>query len=127
MPPARADGRLSLEEIRTDVRQTFTQWGFPDALQPDRDSGVVGPPPQWVPSAFTLWLGGLGIEHPLIAPGRPMENGTVERFHRTWDGLVFLPKPRESSPSGKRAPPRGSLGPRHSFLPEPKAVMVSLP
>jgi len=89
--PAGAGGRLSLEEIRTDLRQTFPRWGFPDALQTDHDTVVVGHPHQLFPSPFTLWLVGLGIEHHLITPGRPRENGTVERFHRTWDGLVLSP------------------------------------
>lgn len=75
--------------------------GQPTVVQTDRGScfvGTDGGQTRAVPSRFTMWLWGLGIEHRLIPPGKPQRNGVVERFQgameHTWraepDGLQDL-------------------------------------
>lgn len=75
--------KVSQAEARTDCRQTFAHWGLPDVLQTDRDKVLVASGEYPFPSWFTLWLVGLGIEHRLIQ--RVIQNGSVERSHRTFD------------------------------------------
>lgn len=75
--------KVSQAEARNDCRQTFAQWGLPDVLQTDRDKVLVTSGEYPFPSWFTLWLVGLGIEHRLIQ--RVIQNGSVERSHRTFD------------------------------------------
>lgn len=75
--------KVSLAEARDDCRHTFTVWGLPDAIQTDHDKVLVGTGEYPFPSLFTLWLIGLGVQHHLIA--RVIQNGSVERSHRTFD------------------------------------------
>ena len=75
--------KVSQEEARDDCRQTFAVWGLPDVIQTDRDKVLVTTGEYPFPSYFTLWLVGLGITHRLIQ--RVIQNGCVERAHRTFD------------------------------------------
>jgi hypothetical protein len=75
--------KVSQQEAREDCRQTFTVWGLPDVIQTDRDKVLVTTGEYPFPSNFTLWLVGLGITHRLIQ--RVIQNGCVERTHRTFD------------------------------------------
>jgi len=76
---------VNCERIQAMCRQAFTQWGLPDRIQTDRgpvffDNKNDDP----FPRRITLWWVGLGIQHELIDPGEPHQNGTVERWHQTW-------------------------------------------
>lgn len=75
--------KVSQAEARQDCRQTFARWGLPDVVQTDRDKVLTATGEYPFPSWFTLWLIGLGIEHRLIR--RVIQNGSVERSHRTFD------------------------------------------
>lgn len=75
--------KVSQQEARDDCRQTFAAWGMPDVIQTDRDKILVTTGEYPFPSLFTLWLVGLGITHRLIQ--RVIQNGCVERAHRTFD------------------------------------------
>ena len=75
--------KVSQQEAREDCRQTFAVWGLPDVIQTDRDKVLVTTGEYPFPSDFTLWLVGLGIHHRLIR--RVIENGCIERGHRTFD------------------------------------------
>jgi hypothetical protein len=75
--------KVSQAEARQDCRHTFARWGLPDVLQTDRDKVLTATGEYPFPSWFTLWLVGLGIEHRLIQ--RVIQNGSVERSHRTVD------------------------------------------
>lgn len=82
--PARQEGRyckVSLEQYRQALRCSFERWGLPDRIQTDRERILVPEGNYPYPSAFTLWLVGLGIEHEFIR--RVIQNGCVERSHRT--------------------------------------------
>lgn len=43
------------------------------------------------PSRFELFCAGLGIQVQQIRPGRPTDNGAVERLHQTLDGFLLGP------------------------------------
>jgi hypothetical protein len=81
--PAERNQRVSLAQTRDDCRATFEQWGLPDVLQTDHDQLLVSSGNYPFPSDFSLWLTALGIHHYLIA--RVIQNGSVERSHRTCD------------------------------------------
>ncbi|MCE9572469.1 MAG: integrase core domain-containing protein [Deltaproteobacteria bacterium] len=42
-------------------------------------------------TALSVWWQKLGIRHDRITPGKPQENGRLERFHRTLAELVATP------------------------------------
>lgn len=73
--------KVSLEQYRQALRWSFERWGLPDRIRTDRERILVPEGNYPYPSVFTLWLVGLGIEHELIR--RVIENGSVERSHRT--------------------------------------------
>lgn len=79
----RWSSKVSQAEARDDCRQTFERWGLPDVLQTDWDKVLVTTGDYPFPSLFTLWLVGLGVDHHLIQ--RVTQNGSVERYHRTFD------------------------------------------
>jgi hypothetical protein len=87
--PAHRNGRqcrLSWPQMRQSLRQAFTKWGLPHRIRTDRDQVIVTKGNYPFPMPFTLWLVGLGIEHEIIR--RVIENGSVERSHRTWEGRL---------------------------------------
>jgi hypothetical protein len=87
--PAQQNGRLcrvSWPQMRQSLRQAFHKWGMPQRIRTDRDQVIVSRGNYPFPLLFTLWLVGLGIEHELIR--RVIENGSVERAHRTWEGRL---------------------------------------
>lgn len=78
--------RVSWPQMQQALRQAFTKWGLPQRIRTDRDQVIVSRGDYPCPMPFTLGLVGLGIEHELIR--RMIENGSVERSHRTWEGRL---------------------------------------
>lgn len=68
----------------------FQEFGTPEAVRSDN-----GPPFATVGaaglSALSVWWRKLGIRHDRIAPGKPQQNGRLERFHRTLAELATSP------------------------------------
>lgn len=64
------------------MERAFRDYGLPEAIRSDN-----GPPFAMASStglsALSVWWIKLGIRHERITPGRPQENGRLERFHRT--------------------------------------------
>lgn len=76
--------RPSFEQVRSVLRTCFARWSaLPDQVQTDGEPALIGKPQDTFPSLFTLWLKGLSIDHLVIRPGKPTDNGAVERCHRT--------------------------------------------
>ena len=76
--------KLHVAELRQILRAAFSEWHtLPDALQTDNELNLVGQMDDPFPGVLTLWLVGLGVSHRCIRPGRPTEQGAVERQHRT--------------------------------------------
>jgi hypothetical protein len=79
--PWSAFGQVPVADIRTSMRQQFRIWGLPKAVRVD--NGV--PWGNWndLPTAFALWLIGLGIEIYWNDPCRPQQNPKIERSQGT--------------------------------------------
>jgi hypothetical protein len=73
--------KVSQGQYRQALRQCFEHWGLPERIRTDRERVLVADKDYPYPGKITLWLVGLGIEHELIR--RVIENGSVERAHRT--------------------------------------------
>lgn len=75
--------RVPLVDVQATLRACFTEWGtLPEEIQTDGEPILVATAGE-LPTEFTLWLAGLGVVHRRITPGKPTENGSVERGHRT--------------------------------------------
>ena len=85
--------KLSLSEIQADLRQVFSTFGLPAAIQTDREHVYGQPPNEAFPTTFTLWLVGLGIRHHFSRAHQPTDQPQVERGHRTWHDWLAAPAP----------------------------------
>lgn len=85
--------KLTLSEIRADLRHVFTGFGLPVGIQTDRERVYGHPPTEAFPTLFTLWLVGLGIEHHFTRPGRATDQAHIEREHRTLFDWLEEPRP----------------------------------
>ena len=65
--------------VRAWLRQAFARWGLPERLRVD--NGWPWGNHNDLPTALALWLLGLGVDLIWNRPGRPQENGKVERHH----------------------------------------------
>ncbi len=79
----RDTSRVPLLDVQATLRACFTEWRtLPEEIQTDGET-ILAATAVELPTLFTLWLAGLGVGHRRITPGRPTENGSVERGHRT--------------------------------------------
>ncbi len=85
--------KLNLREIQGDLRQVFSIFGLPHAIQTDRESVYGAPPEEQFPTLFTLWLVGLGIEHQFKRQNQVTDQAHVERGHRTLFDWIEMPQP----------------------------------
>jgi hypothetical protein len=71
--------QVPLEQVQGQFRQWFGQWGLPEEVRLDNGSPWGG----WydLPTAFALWLIGLGLKVYFNPAGRPQANGVIERFN----------------------------------------------
>lgn len=90
--PTQPRRKVQMEEARAFVRACLANWNtLPEEIQTDGDGALVAPAAQHaLPSRFTLWLKGLGIDHSVIRHGRPTDNAEVERCHRTLNEYVLV-------------------------------------
>jgi transposase len=73
------------------LRRHRARWGRPQRIQVDHAPIFLGRPQRQFPSRFELFCAGLGIGVVPIRPGRPTDNGAVERLHFTLDAVVLGP------------------------------------
>ena len=79
-----APAHVCLADVQKTLRTGFLRWRtLPKIIQTDNEALFVRQTDDPLPSLFTLWLVGLGIDHQRIQPGCPTQNGAVERSHRT--------------------------------------------
>jgi putative transposase len=69
-----ADFGISGEYVTRLLDEAARFRGYPQAIRTDNG-------PEFVSRAFLGWLQSHGIEHILIQPGRPMQNGYIESFN----------------------------------------------
>jgi hypothetical protein len=66
-------------QVQGQFRQWFGQWGLPEEVRLDNGCPWGG----WydLPTAFAMWLLGLGLKVHFNPAGRPQDNGVIERFN----------------------------------------------
>jgi putative transposase len=72
------DGR----EVRRILESAFEEFGLPAAIRSDGGPPFASTGPARL-TELSVWLLRLGIRIEIIAPGKPQQNGRLERFHRT--------------------------------------------
>jgi hypothetical protein len=66
-------------EVQGQFRRWFERWGLPEQVRLDNGWPWGG----WfdLPTAFALWLMGLGLKAHFNPPSTPQDNGVIERFN----------------------------------------------
>jgi putative transposase len=86
--------------VKKALKEAFKEYGLPEAIRSDN-----GPP--FASPSFTgltelaVWLIELGIRLDRIQPGKPQQNGRLERFHRTVKEGCITP-PAASMPAQQK-------------------------
>jgi hypothetical protein len=75
--PVRRWAEVTPAQVQAELRGAFARWGLPRRLQVDNGYpwGATG----GLLTALALWVIGSGVGVDFISPGRPQENGSVER------------------------------------------------
>jgi len=74
--------RPDATQVRRAFERIFEEFGLPDAIRTDNGPPFATPSTGGL-SRLSAWWMKLGIRHERIAPGRPDQNGRLERMHRT--------------------------------------------
>jgi transposase InsO family protein len=77
-----AAGGVSGTEAKPVLERAFREYGLPEAIRSDNGPPFASASATGL-SALSVWWIKLGIQPERITPGRPQENGRLERFHRT--------------------------------------------
>lgn len=72
------DGR----QVRRVLESAFLEFGLPAALRSDGGPPFASTGPARL-TELSVWLLRLGVRIEIIAPGKPQQNGRLERLHRT--------------------------------------------
>jgi putative transposase len=59
------------------LERVFSIYGIPKSIRTDNG-------PEFISKRFKAWLNSKSIEHIRIQPGKPAQNGIIERFNRTY-------------------------------------------
>lgn len=87
--------KVTLAEVQETLRTAFSTWGLPLEVQTDHEVVYTGSPANDFPSAFTLWLVGLGLQHMPSRDRRPTDQAQVERNHRTLGDMGWKDEPSD--------------------------------
>jgi transposase InsO family protein len=91
------DGR----QVRRILDSAFLEFGLPLAIRSDGGPPFASTGPARL-TELSVWLLQLGIRIEIIAPGKPQQNGRLERLHRTLKTEVASPA-RENCRAQQRA------------------------
>ena len=86
--------KVTWREVQEALRIAFQEWGLPERIQTDKEFVFEGHPADLYPSDFQQWLAGLGIQFERTRPGRPQDQGRVERGHRTLSDFTYSQEDR---------------------------------
>lgn len=75
-------GGTSAKLARPVIERAFQTFGLPEVIRSDNGPPFASASPTGL-SALSVWWIKLGIRHERITPGRPQENGRLERLHLT--------------------------------------------
>lgn len=70
------------DRVRPILDSAFQEFGVPVAIRSDGGPPFASTGPALL-TKLSVWLLKLGIRIEIIAPGKPQQNGRLERFHRT--------------------------------------------
>jgi len=90
--------KVTQPEVQETLRRAFSLWGLPLEIQTDHEVVYTGAPSFDFPSAFTLWLVGLGLQHVTSRERRPTDQAQVERGHRTLGDMSWKDQPSVDLP-----------------------------
>jgi hypothetical protein len=79
--------------VQETLRTALSQWGLPLEIQTDHEVLFTGAPGTDFPTAFTLWLVGLGLAHVTSRNRRPTDQAQIERNHRTLGDMSWKNQP----------------------------------
>lgn len=91
-----AGGGTSAGLARPVLERAFRAYGLPEVIRSDNGPPFATASPSGL-SALSVWWIKLGIRHERIIPGRPQENGRLERLHLTL--LETLSPPAANRPA----------------------------
>ena len=74
---------VSIEQTKREFARIFKEFGLPRVIRTDNGVPFAQPNSIGRLGQLALWWVRLGIKPEHIRPGRPSENGSHERFHRT--------------------------------------------
>ena len=77
-------------EVRRVLDSAFQEFGLPLAIRSDGGPPFASTGPARL-TELSVWLLQLGIKVEIIAPGKPQQNGRLERLHRTLKAEVASP------------------------------------
>jgi|SRR5688572_22509884 len=84
------DGR----HVRSILDSAFLEFGLPSAIRSDGGPPFASTGPARL-TQLSVWLLQLGIRVEIIAPGKPQQNGRLERLHRTLEEETASPPARD--------------------------------
>ena len=76
------DTSLSSKRIIRTLEKVIEQRGTPDSIRSDNG-------PEFTSKDFQLWCESKKIANQFIQPGKPMQNGYIERFNRLYREAVL--------------------------------------
>jgi transposase InsO family protein len=77
-----AGGGTSAAQTRPVLERAFQTYGLPEVIRSDNGPPFAAASPTGL-TALSAWWIKLGVRHERIIPGRPQENGRLERLHLT--------------------------------------------
>jgi transposase InsO family protein len=98
----RCEGLLEPDgkHVRSVLDSAFLEFGLPKAIRSDGGPPFASTGPARL-TELSVWLLRLGVRIEIIAPGKPQQNGRLERFHRTLAEETASP-PQESCVAQQR-------------------------
>lgn len=81
-------------QVRRVLDSAFLEFGLPLAIRSDGGPPFASSGPARL-TELSVWLLQLGIRVEIIAPGKPQQNGRLERLHRTLKADTALPPERD--------------------------------
>ena len=88
------------KHVRQILDSAFLEFGLPVAIRSDGGPPFASTGPARL-TELSVWLLRLGIRIEIIAPGKPQQNGRLERFHRTLKAETASP-PQANHPTQQR-------------------------
>lgn len=79
------------KHVQPILDSAFQEFGTPESIRSDNGPPFVSTGAGGL-TALSVWWRQLGIRHDRITPGKPQQNGRLERFHRTLAELIGTPE-----------------------------------